>query len=174
MEATHYSLPCPLCKLGEVRAQQGAPDTPQQPWLVEFACPHCGATAEHLSEILSRGPLPPAAHVATEPLRAPSPDYSNVSFFSWLFSYLRYFAVMGIGFIALGKSGVPPAKAAWVATGLGVIYLPLRQPWWFWHDPRVVNLRGSLGNRGVQLLYMGIGLAALGMGLFTDHAFIQR
>ena len=51
--------------------------------------------------------------------------------------------------------------------GLSSLGLALIRPWWFWHSPQVVGLRGLLSDWGVKALYTVLGAGLIWAAIFA-------
>jgi hypothetical protein len=73
-----------------------------------------------------------------------------------------------LGLVALSAvTGLDPSRVFCTGVGAAVVVLALWRPWWFWGHPTAVMVRRVLGDRGMQALYLAVGLAGLLVGLLT-------
>ena len=87
----------------------------------------------------------------------------------FLWGYLKAFtAVMllgGIGLWLQGAYGIPFARTGAVVVGGFSVWLGAGRPPWFQRHAAVRLIQSQIGEMGTQLLYLGLGLALIGVGL---------
>jgi hypothetical protein len=65
---------------------------------------------------------------------------------------------------------VPYQQALLVMLGAFLIGSTYAKPWWFWDYYEAYVLRSLVGDRLAVMIYSGLGIALLGLGLLVDIA----
>lgn len=61
----------------------------------------------------------------------------------------------------------------WIAAGVVLLVLTLVRPWWFWYHPKALLVRTLLTDRGAILLYLGITIAIIVIGVTRQMAIAR-